>query len=177
MRPYSQFGLAALLGAALCAQAPRIFAQQSTNQQGSAQAPAASGQTAPDTTSSKAPTTDIPQAPPSDPGIKVPGTGSDPTGGKKEPESKKDEKVDTSKTAKTDAIPSPGEALDPHIKKGSEDDVDAIGTRNIGHRGLGNWYSVNSEISMGKQYSMEIEKSAHMVTDPVVVEEVSRVDI
>ena len=29
---------------------------------------------------------------------------------------------------KTDAMPSPGEDLDPHIKKGSEDDVDAVGT-------------------------------------------------
>jgi len=78
-------------------------------------------------------------------------------------------------TAKTDVLPSPGEALDPHIKKGSEDDVGAIGTRNIGGRGLGNWYSTNWEISNGKQYSMEIEKSAHLVTDPVVVEYVNRV--
>jgi hypothetical protein len=76
---------------------------------------------------------------------------------------------------KTDALPSPGEALDPHIKKGSENDVDAVGTRNIGGRGLGNWYSVNSEIGMGKQYSMEIEKSAHLVTDPVVVEYINRI--
>jgi hypothetical protein len=78
-------------------------------------------------------------------------------------------------TAETDAIPSPGEALDPHIKKGSEDDVDAVGTRNIGARGLGNWYSTNWEIGTGKQYSMEIEKSAHLVTDPVVVEYVNRI--
>jgi hypothetical protein len=78
-------------------------------------------------------------------------------------------------SAKNDVLPSPGEALDPHIKKGSEDDVDAIGTRNIGGRGLGNWYSVNGEIGMGKQYSMEIEKSAHLVTDPVVVEYVNRI--
>jgi hypothetical protein len=77
--------------------------------------------------------------------------------------------------AKPDIIPSPGEALDPHIKKGSEDDVDAVGTRKIGGRGFGNWYTVNGEISMGKQYSMEIEKSAHMVTDPVVVEYVNRI--
>jgi hypothetical protein len=175
MRSYTQFGLAALLGAVLCAQAPRIFAQQTTNQQGSAQTPAASGQSAPDSTS-KGTSADTPQTPPASPEIKVPGTGSDPTGGKKEPQSKKDDTADTSKTAKrTDALPSPGEALDPHIKKGSEDDVDAIGTRNIGHRGLGNWYSVNSEIGMGKQYSMEIEKSAHMVTDPVVVEYVNRI--
>jgi beta-barrel assembly-enhancing protease len=76
---------------------------------------------------------------------------------------------------KSDALPSPGEALDPHIKPGSEDDVNAVGTRNIGGRGAGNWYSIDSEIRMGKQYSMEIEKSAHMVTDPVVVEYVNRI--
>jgi beta-barrel assembly-enhancing protease len=77
--------------------------------------------------------------------------------------------------AKSDSLPSPGEALDPHIKKGSEDDVDAVGNRNIGGRGMGNWYSTDWEIRNGKSYSMEIEKSAHMVTDPVVVEYVNRV--
>ena len=76
---------------------------------------------------------------------------------------------------KTDSIPSPGEELNPHIKAGSEDDVNAIGTRNIGGRGLGNWYSTDWEIRVGKQYSMEIEKSAHLVTDPVIVEYVNRV--
>jgi hypothetical protein len=76
---------------------------------------------------------------------------------------------------KADSIPSPGDALDPHIKKGSEDDVDAVGQRNIGGRGMGNWYSTNWEIGTGKQYSMEIEKSSHLVTDPVVVEYVNRV--
>jgi hypothetical protein len=75
----------------------------------------------------------------------------------------------------TDSIPSPGEALNPHIKPGSEDDVNAIGTRNIGGRGLGNWYSTDWEIRVGKQYSMEIEKSAHLITDPVVVEYVNRI--
>src|SRR6266851_6434972 len=77
--------------------------------------------------------------------------------------------------AKTDSLPSPGENLDPHIKKGSEDDVNAVGTRDIGGRGMGNWYSVDWEIRNGKSYSMEIEKSAHMVTDPVVVEYVNRI--
>jgi len=170
MRPYKQFGLAALLGAAVCVLAPHTSAQQTAGQQGSAQAPTASGQSTP----AGSTTADTPKTPPSDPGMKVPGTGSDPTGGKKQPEAKKDAKSDQH-AEKNDAIPSPGEDLDPHIKKGSEDDVDAIGTREIGHRGLGNWYSVNSEISMGKQYSMEIEKSAHMVTDPVVVEYVNRI--
>ncbi len=74
-----------------------------------------------------------------------------------------------------DAIPSPGEDLNPHIRKGSEDDVDAVGTRNIGGRGLGNWYSTDSEIRMGKQYSMEVEKSAKLITDPVVSEYVNRI--
>jgi beta-barrel assembly-enhancing protease len=87
----------------------------------------------------------------------------------------KDTKDAKNTKAKTDVLPSPGEALDPHIKSGSEDDVAAIGTRNIGGRGLGNWYSTDWEIRNGKQYSMEIEKSAHMVTDPVIVEYVNRV--
>src|SRR5579864_5123512 len=77
--------------------------------------------------------------------------------------------------AKEDSIPNPGEDLDPHIKKGSEEDVNAVGQRNIGGRGIGNWYSTNWEIGTGKQYSMEIEKSSHLVTDPVVVEYINRV--
>jgi predicted Zn-dependent protease len=77
--------------------------------------------------------------------------------------------------AKADSIPNPGEDLDPHIKKGSEEDVSAVGQRNIGGRGIGNWYSTNWEIGTGKQYSMEIEKSSHLITDPVVVEYVNRV--
>ena len=82
--------------------------------------------------------------------------------------------ADTAK-AKTDSLPSPGEALKPNIKAGSEDDVNAVGTRNIGGRGVGNWYSTDWEIRNGKSYAMEIEKSAHLVTDPVVVEYVNRV--
>jgi hypothetical protein len=75
----------------------------------------------------------------------------------------------------TDSIPAPGEDLRTNIKPGSEDDVNAIGTRNIGGRGLGNWYSTNWEIGVGKQYSMEVEKSAHLITDPVIVEYVNRI--
>ncbi len=50
-----------------------------------------------------------------------------------------------------------------------------MGQRNIGGRGMGNWYSTNWEIGVGTQYSMEIEKTSHLVTDPVVVEYVNRV--
>ncbi|HEY6376480.1 MAG TPA: M48 family metalloprotease [Edaphobacter sp.] len=86
-----------------------------------------------------------------------------------------DGKATGTATKKADSLPSPGEHLDPHIKAGSEDDVNAIGTRNIGGRGIGNWYSTDWEIRTGKSYSMEIEKSAHIVTDPVIVEYVNRV--
>ncbi len=78
-------------------------------------------------------------------------------------------------STETDTLPAVGEDLDPHIKKGSESDVNAIGTRNIGGRGLGNWYSTNWEIGVGKQYSVEVEKSSHLVTDPVIVEYVNRI--
>jgi predicted Zn-dependent protease len=69
----------------------------------------------------------------------------------------------------------PGESLDTHIAKGSEEDVDAVGQRSIGSRGMGNWYSTNWEIGVGHQYSQEVEKSSHLVTDPIVVEYVNRI--
>jgi len=94
---------------------------------------------------------------------------------KKSKESKDGKATDVADSKKDDDLPSPGDHLDPHIKKGSEEDVNAIGTRNIGGRGMGNWYTTNGEIGMGKQYSMEVEKSSHLVTDPVVVEYVNRV--
>lgn len=61
------------------------------------------------------------------------------------------------------------------VKKGSIDDVSAVGTRNIGGRGMGNWYSTESEIKMGKQYADEIEKSTKLINDPVVTEYVNRI--
>ncbi len=61
------------------------------------------------------------------------------------------------------------------VKPGSIDDVSAIGTRTIGGRGLGNWYSTNTEIAEGKQYAMQIEKSTKFITDPVITEYVNRI--
>jgi beta-barrel assembly-enhancing protease len=62
-----------------------------------------------------------------------------------------------------------------NVKKGSIEDVNAVGNRDIGARGMGNWYSTDSEIKMGKQYADEIEKSTRFITDPVVTEYVNRV--
>jgi hypothetical protein len=146
---------------------PADTAAQPTPQTGT---PAASTQpgaasTQPSANSSDRPAFGVPNEPSakSDTGAAKPDTASKPPAAK------------SAEAAKTDVLPSPGEALDPNIKKGSEDDVDAIGTRNIGARGITNWLSTNWEISTGKQYSMEIEKSAHLITDPVVVEYVNRV--
>src|SRR5579884_2226670 len=72
-------------------------------------------------------------------------------------------------------IPPAQEPKEVHVKKGSIDDVSAVGTRNIGGRGLGNWYSTESEIKMGKSAADEIEKSTKMITDPVVTEYVNRI--
>jgi len=58
---------------------------------------------------------------------------------------------------------------------GGEDDVDAIGNRKIGGRGLGNWYSYEKEIAMGKQFAQQVEASVKLVQDPVVTEYVNRI--
>ncbi len=69
----------------------------------------------------------------------------------------------------------PADGKMPGVKPGSIEDVSAVGNRDIGARGMGNWYSVESEIKMGKGYSMEIEKSTKFITDPVVTEYVNRI--
>lgn len=61
------------------------------------------------------------------------------------------------------------------VKSGSIEDVNAVGNRDIGGRGLGNWYSTDTEIKMGKSYADEIEKSSKFITDPVVDEYVNRI--
>jgi len=62
-----------------------------------------------------------------------------------------------------------------NVKAGSKDDVDSIGNRNMGGTGLGNWYSLEKEIRMGKQYAMQVEQSVKLVQDPVVNEYVNRI--
>jgi predicted Zn-dependent protease len=85
-----------------------------------------------------------------------------------------------SSSAQTPAQNSPPPVQEPDPSKvkhdGGKNDVDAIGNRkSVGGRGLGDWYSLESEIRMGKQYSMMIESSSKMVTDPVVTEYVNRI--
>ena len=58
---------------------------------------------------------------------------------------------------------------------GGKNDVDAIGNRKVGGRGMGNWYSIEGEIRMGKEYAQMVEASSKMVQDPVVNEYVNRI--
>jgi predicted Zn-dependent protease len=88
-------------------------------------------------------------------------------------------KKDSSATKDDQAKPAetPVPAADPDKVKhdGGKNDVDAIGNRKMGGRGLGNWYSVEGEIRMGKQYAQQVEASSKMIADPVIAEYVNRV--
>lgn len=85
----------------------------------------------------------------------------------------------SSPSASTDSKPAPRPIQEPDDSKvkhdGSKNDVDAIGNRKVGGRGMGDWYSLETEIRMGKQYSMQVENSVKMVQDPVVTEYVNRI--
>jgi beta-barrel assembly-enhancing protease len=87
---------------------------------------------------------------------------------------------DSTASAPSDAAPSgPPPIQEPDDSKvkhdGSKNDVDAIGNRKVGGRGFGDWYSLETEIKMGKQYSMQVENSVKLVQDPVVTEYVNRI--
>jgi hypothetical protein len=154
MRPLSHLGLSAIL-----------IASSAAYSQTTAPAPTTAPTTTPTSTTPQTTTPTSPQGP-QPTTVPVPPT----------PPTEEEMKVARDAASKkVDSLPSPGESMDPHIKAGSEDDVAAVGTRNIGGRGMGNWYSTDWEIRNGKSYSMEIEKSAHMVNDPVVVEYINRV--
>ncbi len=114
------------------------------------------------------------------------GSGAPPTGsnkptttGDQEPPTPTKEDLDKARAeaAKNNnlPIPEPGVDLRKDIKKGSQDDVSAAGTRDIGGRGMGNWFSTDWEVRNGKGYAMEVERSSHLITDPVIVEYVNRV--
>ena len=164
--------------------------QTQTTQTPATQTPAAPATTAPSTTPASTPAAQTPSStqPTPSPDTAQPAaadaSANNSAAPANSPQNSKDAKKQIKANAKaqqaqtdnkTDSLPSPGEALDPNIKPGSEDDVSAVGTRNIGGRGAGNWFSTDWEIRNGKTYAMEIEKSAHMVTDPVIVEYVNRV--
>jgi len=88
--------------------------------------------------------------------------------------SKAKDEVKAAADSKTPVLAEPGSKMET-IKTGSIDDVNAVGNRDIGGRGVGNWYSTDSEIRMGRQYAAEIEKSTKFITDPTINEYVNRI--
>ena len=54
-------------------------------------------------------------------------------------------------------------------------DLNAIGERNVGcNRGLGNWYTLDSQVRMGQEFAQQVEQTQHLIKDPVVNEYVNR---
>ncbi|MGA9669611.1 MAG: M48 family metalloprotease [Terracidiphilus sp.] len=150
--------------------------------QGSAQTPAPSAQPAPGTTPVGG---DTPAAAPATQSSAPASAGADQSGA-----AKTGDKSDKGKQPAPGTTPVGGDteatAVDPekvvepgsqkiNVKSGSIDDVSAVGNRDIGGRGMGNWYSVDTEIKMGKMYASEIEKSTKFITDPTILEYVNRV--
>jgi len=86
----------------------------------------------------------------------------------------KDEKDDANLKVDPDKIVAVGSDLI-KVKPGTIEDVNAVGNRNIGGRGMGNWYSTESEIKMGKTYADQIDKTARFITDPVINEYINRI--
>jgi predicted Zn-dependent protease len=84
-------------------------------------------------------------------------------------------------TSSADSNPSPPAATpQPKATKtyhdGSLRDLDAIGNRKVGcDRGLGNWYSLEKQIEMGRSYAAEVESTTKLITDPLIQEYINRI--
>ena len=140
------------------------LAQNQTSQVPNAQPQASQPQTTKDQTA-QVPSGTATPAPPQDPSSTPSATPAPPA---------------DSSSSSADAAPSgPPPVQEPDDSKvkhdGGKDDVDAIGNRKVGGRGLGDWYSLETEIKIGKQYSMQVEQSVKLVQDPVVNEYVNRI--
>ena len=176
----------ALAGTAVWAQA----SQQPTSQPAAPDAQTGAQASPQSTPADNAPAANTPSAQP------APGTA--PVGGDTPaaPPKTKDDSKDSSKNDTPSDKPAPGTTpvkgdvaakdVDPdkvipvggemkQVKTGSIEDVNAVGNRDIGGRGMGNWYSTDTEIKMGKSYADQVDKSSHFITDPVVTEYVNRI--
>ena len=102
--------------------------------------------------------------PPGDPGV----SGSAPPS----PQSNSNTTNAQNQTNQTPPVQEPDPSQVKH--DGGKDDVDAIGNRKIGGRGLGNWYSLETDIKMGKQYAQMVDSSSKLINDPTVTEYVNR---
>jgi hypothetical protein len=110
--------------------------------------------------------------PPSDPTAK-PAPDADSKGDSKKDDSSKKDDAAAKKDKPPTIIAQPDDSKVKH--DGSKNDVNAIGNRKVGGRGLGDWYSLEGEIRMGKQYAQEVEATSKLIRDPVITEYVNRI--
>jgi hypothetical protein len=113
-------------------------------------------------TSSPAPANPSAKAP-SDPSAKAPA----------DSDAKDSDAKDAPPKKETKVVEQPDDSKVKH--DGSKHDVNAIGNRKVGGRGLGDWYSLEGEIRMGKQYAQEVEATSKLIRDPVITEYVNRI--
>lgn len=83
------------------------------------------------------------------------------------------------------ALASPQEQKDQSKDSGDDEkfyhgtginDINAIGMRNVGcNRGLGNWYTLDAQVRMGREFARQVEQTSHLIKDPVINEYVNRV--
>ncbi|MGA2991166.1 MAG: M48 family metallopeptidase [Candidatus Korobacteraceae bacterium] len=84
--------------------------------------------------------------------------------------------ADKSKSDNLDSSNTKVDASDETAHHGGIKDLNAIGHRNVGcGRGVGNWYSLDKQIAMGKGFAEQITRTARLVQDPVVNEYVNRI--
>ena len=104
-------------------------------------------------------------------------TAPDPASTQSAPPASTSSSPDSAAPKTPDSLPPAVQAADPDKVKhdGSKNDVDAIGNRKVGGRGMGNWYSIEGEIRMGKEYAQQVESSVKLIQDPVITEYVNRV--
>ena len=143
--------LAGAVATAALSVAPWMLAQTNPTQDPTQQTPQTQPQPSPTQTQPQSPTTPVP----------------DQTGPKAGD-------IQNAPKQKPDALP---DKEDSQIKHdGGKNDVDAVGNRNVGcGRGVGNWYSVERQVAMGRQYAQQIESQIKLVNDPVVTEYVNRI--
>ena len=93
---------------------------------------------------------------------------------------------DPSQAANDPASPSPRDTADATAATANaprethnkdKNDIDDIGDRKVGNAGksIGNWYSIDTDVKVGKQYAMLVESSARMIQDPVINDYVNRI--
>src|SRR5277367_3696471 len=154
-----------------------MMAQNQDSQPPNAQPPASQ---TPSTQTSTSQPTNGPAQNPSSTGTST-GTATSTPPGTTTPSTTSAPTTDSSSTSSADAAAPAGPAPvqepdDSKVKHdGSKADVDAIGNRKVGGRGLGDWRSLETEIRMGKSYSMQVENGVKLVQDPVINEYVNRI--